>query len=55
MKLIKKEEVAEGEISCDRRDVDDGGQRLLEHNKFCSFLYICHTNEVNSSEVSAWY
>lgn len=41
MKLIKKVEVAKGEISRDRRDVD-GGQRLLEHNKLCFFIHLPH-------------
>lgn len=40
MKLIKKE-VAKGEVSGDRRDVD-GGQRSLEHIKLCFFIHLPH-------------
>lgn len=39
MEMIKKEEVVKGEISCDRQDID-GGQRLLEHNRFCFFIHL---------------
>lgn len=40
MKLIKKE-VAKGEVSGDRRDVD-GGRRSLEHIKLCFFIHLPH-------------